>query len=88
MSEVTEQRTMNKEYIISMNQQTVTRDLGWHFLTLQQIFINIANKKPRGQPSHAIVPAFPLSRKRDYVVEELSAERQRPIISWDHYLTT
>ena len=35
-----------------------------------------------------IVPAFPLSGKSNYVVEELSAERQRGIISWDHYLTT
>ena len=52
------------------------------------IFINIANKKPRGQPSDVIVPAFPLSGKRNYVAEEFSAEHQRAIISWDHYLTT
>ena len=71
---------MNNEYENIMNLQTVTPDLGWHFKTSQQIFINIANKKPRGQPSHAIVPTFPLSGKRNYVVEELSAEGQRPII--------
>ena len=35
-----------------------------------------------------IVPAFPLSGKSNYVVAEFSAERQRAIISWDHYLTT
>ena len=35
-----------------------------------------------------IVSAFPLSGKSNYVVEEFSAERQRAIISWDHYLTT
>ena len=35
-----------------------------------------------------IVPAYPLSGKSNYVVEEFSAERQRAIISWDHYLTT
>ena len=58
-------------------------DLGW-----QQIFINIANKKLRGQPSDVIVPDFLLSGKRNYVVEEFSAKQQRAIISWDHYLTT
>ena len=40
MSEVNEQRPMNN-------------DLGCHFKVSQQIFINIANKKPRGQPSDA-----------------------------------
>ena len=50
-----------------MNLQTVTRDLGWHFETSQQIFINIANKKPRGQPSDVIVSAVPLSGKKNYV---------------------
>ena len=35
-----------------------------------------------------MVPAFPMSGKRNYVVEEFSAERQRAIISWDNYLTT
>ena len=34
------------------------------------------------------VPAFPLSGKSNYAVEEFSAERQRAIISWDYYLTT
>ena len=46
------------------------------------------SKKPRGQPSDVIVPAFPLSGKRNYVIEEFSAEHQRAIMSWDHYLTT
>ena len=78
---------MNNEHVNNINQQTVTRDLGWNFQTSQQIFINIANKKPRGQLSD-FVPAFPLSDKRNYVVEEFSAEHQRAIISWDHYLTT
>ena len=41
-----------------------------------------------GQPSHVIVPAFPLDGKRNYVVEEFSDEGQHAIISWDHYLTT
>ena len=31
---------------------------------------------------------FPLSGKSNYVVEEFSAERQRVVISSDHYLTT
>ena len=35
-----------------------------------------------------VMPAFPLSGKRNYVGEEFIAERQRAIISWDHYLTT
>ena len=34
------------------------------------------------------MPDFPLSDKRNYVVEEFSAKHQRAIISWDHYLTT
>ena len=34
------------------------------------------------------MPAFPLSGKNNYVVEEFSVERQRAIISWDHYLIT
>ena len=50
--------------------------------------MNIANEKPRGQRSDVIVPDFPLSGKRNYVVEEFSAKQQHPIISWDHYLTT
>ena len=29
-----------------------------------------------------------MSGKGNYVVEEFSAERQRAIISWDHYLAT
>ena len=58
MSEVTQQRPMN-EYVNIMNQQIVTHDLGWHFLTSQQIFICTAKKKARGQPSDVIVPAFP-----------------------------
>ena len=63
---------------------TVTSDLGWHFKILQQIFVNIANKKPRGQRSDVIVPDFPLSGKENYVVEEFSAKYQHAIISWDH----
>ena len=51
-------------------------------------FINNANKEPGGQPSDIIVPAFPLSGKRNYVVEQFGAEHQRAIISWDYYLTT
>ena len=85
---VTEQRPMNNEHVNIMNLQTVTRDLGSHFETSQQIFINIANKKSRGQPSDVIVSAFPLSGKRNYVVEEFIAEHQRAITSWDHYLIT
>ena len=43
-------------------------------LMSQQTFVNIANKKPRGQPSDVIVSDFPLSGKRNYVVEEFSAK--------------
>ena len=32
--------------------------------------------------------ALPLIGKSNYVVEELSAERQHAIISWEHYFTT
>ena len=46
MLEVIEQRPMNNEYVNIMNWQTVTRDFGWRFKALQQIFITIANKKP------------------------------------------
>ena len=58
------------------------------FQISQQIFVNIANKKPQGQQSDVIVFDFPLSDKRNYVVEEFSAKNQRAIISWDHYFTT
>ena len=34
------------------------------------------------------MPAFPLSGKSNYVIEEFIAECQRAIILWDHYLTT
>ena len=42
----------------------------------------------RSTVKYFIVPAFPLSDKSNYVVEEFSAERQRAIVSWDYYLTT
>ena len=76
MLDVTKQRPMNNEY-------------GWHFKISQQIFINIANKKPRGQPSDVIMRDFPLSGKRNNVVElrQFSAKQQRANISWDYYLT-
>ena len=76
MSEVTEQRQMNNEYVNII------------FKLHSTFFINIANKKPRGQPSDVTVPALPLSSKKNYVVEEFSADRQRAIIWWNHYLTT
>ena len=43
-----------------MNWQTVTRDLGWHFKTLQHIFINVACKQEtkRSTVKYFIVPAF------------------------------
>ena len=51
-----------------MNQQIVTRDLGGHFKTLRQIFINVANKKPRDQRSIILlVPTYPLSGKSNYM---------------------
>ena len=64
MLEEAEQRPMNNEYENIMK-KTVTSDLGWHFKISQQIFVNIANKKPRGQPSGVIVPDFPLSGKKE-----------------------
>ena len=42
----------------------------------------------RSTVKYFIVPTFPLNGKSNYVVEEFSAELQRAIISWDHYLTT
>ena len=37
---------------------------------------------------YVIAPDFPLSGKRNYVVEEFSAKHQRAITLWDYYLTT
>ena len=39
-------------------------------LKFTAIFFNIANKKPRHQPSDVIVPDFLLSGKRNCVVEQ------------------
>ena len=47
---------------------------------LNNEYVNIITK-PRGQPSDVIVPAFPLSGKRNYVVEEFSTEHQRATIT-------
>ena len=84
MLEVTEQRPINNECVNSWI------SLGWHFKNLQQIFINVVtrNHGVNCQIFYPVVSAFPLSGKSNYVVEEFSAEHQRAIISWDHYLTT
>ena len=74
MLEVTEQRPMNNEYVNIMNYQLSPVTLAGIFKFHSKIFINIANKKPRGQPSDVMVPDFPLSGKRNYVVEEFSAK--------------
>ena len=42
----------------------------------------------RSTVKYFIVPAFSLSGKSNYVVEEFNAERQCAMIWWDHYLTT
>ena len=47
------------------------------FKLYSKIFINVANKKPRGQPLNV------LCGKSNYVVDEFSVGRQRAIISWD-----
>ena len=44
MLEATEQRPMNNEYVNIMNLQTVTRDLGCHFKTSQQIFSTLQTR--------------------------------------------
>ena len=67
----------------------VTRELRWHFLILQQnIYQRCKQKIKRSTVKYFIVPVFPLNGNNNYVVEEFSAERQRAIISWDHYLAT
>ena len=76
MLEVTEQRPMNNEYVNS-------------FLNFAANFYQRCKQETtRSTVKYFIVPAFPLSGKSNYVVEEFSAERQRAIISWDNYLTT
>ena len=40
----------------------------------------------RSTVKYFILPTFSLSGKSNYGVEEFSAERQRAVISWDHYL--
>ena len=81
--EEAEQRPMNNEYVTEVckyHELVNCHDLGWHF-KISQLFVNIANKKPRGQPSDVIVPDFPLRGKRNYVVEEFSTKHQRAIIT-------
>ena len=58
MLEVTKQRPMNNEWVQIHELANCRVDLnsieGWHFKTLRQILINVANKKPRGQPSNIL----------------------------------
>ena len=62
-----------------MNQQTVTRDLGWHFTA--NFYQRCKQETTRSTVKCFIVfYYFPLSGKSNYVVEEFSAERQRAII--------
>ena len=54
MLKVTEQRPMNNEYVNSRISKLSPGTLAGIFKNLQQIFINVANKKPRGQLSNVL----------------------------------
>ena len=68
-----------------MNQQTVTRDLA--FLTLSK-FLSMLQTKNHKVNRQIFYGAKAIMQLSNYVVKEFSAERQRAIVSWDHYLTT
>ena len=80
MLEVTKQRAINNETLTLF--KTGILKLYSKFLSTLQTRNYEVNRQV------FIVPAFPLSGKSNYVVEEFSAECQRAIISWDHYVTT
>ena len=82
MSEATEQRPMNNEYINSRISKLSPLTMAGNF------YQRCKQETTSSTVKCFIVPAFPLSGKSNYVVEEFSAEGQRAFISWDHYLTT
>ena len=82
MLEVIDQIPMNNEHVNSW----IDKLSSVAFLNFTANFYQRC--KQETTVKYFIVPAFPLSGKSNYVVEEFSAERQRAIISWDHYLTT
>ena len=62
--------------------------LGGIFKFYSKFLATLQTRTTRSAVKYFIVSAFPLSGQSNYVVEEFSAERQRAIISWGHYLTT
>ena len=82
MLEVTEQRPVNNEYVNSWI------SLGWHFKILQQIFINVVTRNHEVNSQIFYSARFSLEWQKQLCIWGFGAERQRAIISWDHYLTT
>ena len=78
MSEVTEQRPMNNENINSWISKLPPVTLAGIFKLYSKFLSTLQTRNTSST----------LSGKSNYVVEEFSAERQRVIISWDHYLTS
>ena len=80
MLDSTEQRPMNTEYVNPWISKLSPVTANFYQRCKQET--------TRSTVKYFMVPAFLLSGKSNYVVEEFSAERQRAIISWEHYLTT
>ena len=88
MSEVAEQRPMNNEYVNSLICKVSPVTLAGILNFTANFYQRCKQESTRSTVKCFIVSAFLLSGKSNYVVEKFSAERQRAIISWDHYLTT
>ena len=89
MVEVTEQRPMNNEYVYPSISKLSPVALAGIFKLYSKFLLKLQTRNHEGSTvKYFIAPAFPLSGKSNYVVEEFSAGRQRAIISWAHCLTT
>ena len=87
MFEVTEQRPMNNEYVNSLISKLSPLTLAGIFKLYSKFLSRLQTRNHEVNHQIFYSAHFPLSGKVNYVVQELSAECQHAIISWDHYLT-
>ena len=88
MLEATEQRPVNNEHVNSWISKLSPVTLAGISKLYANFYQRCKQETTRSTVKCFIVYYyFPLSGKNNYVVEEFSVERQRAIISWDHYLT-
>ena len=88
MLEVTEQRPMNKEYVNSWISKLSTVTLAGIFKLYGKFLSTLQTRNHEVNRQIFYSARFSLEWQSNYVAEEFSAERQRAIIPWDHYLTT